>query len=292
MLTRALIVVLAILNVGVALWWMLRGEPVPAPPAEPPTGVARLQLLDTPNAATAPAPSAAQPAAPSTALADATPAPPKPAAPTTPAPAAPAPSTAPAPSPVPAPSSVSASSTVPAPPTVAVAPAVGRPTETPPAPAPPAPLQCISLGPFADRDSAMAAQGNAGTLLQRSRLREVAKPGASSTYRVMLPAAASREEAQATVKRIAAAGISDYYIMAQGEDANAIALGQYRNREGAERRMAALAAAGFSARLVGGAAGTAQWWVDAALAGQATPSAARQRSGAAQQRSLECAGLR
>jgi len=32
--------------------------------------------------------------------------------------------------------------------------------------------------------------------------------------------------------------------------------------------------------------------VDAALAGQATPSAARQRSGAAQQRSLECAGLR
>ncbi|WP_314106825.1 SPOR domain-containing protein, partial [uncultured Stenotrophomonas sp.] len=183
-------------------------------------------------------------------------------------------------------------SNVPASSTAAVAPAVGRPTETPPAPVPPAPLQCISLGPFADRDSAMAAQGNAGTLLQRSRLREVAKPGASSTYRVMLPAAASREEAQATVKRIAAAGISDYYIMAQGEDTNAIALGQYRNREGAERRMAALAAAGFSARLVGGAAGTAQWWVDAALAGQATPSAARQRSGAAQQRSLECAGLR
>ena len=280
MLTRALIVVLAILNVGVALWWMLRGEPVPTPPAEPPTGVARLQLLDTPNAATAAAPSAAQTAAASTALADATPAPPRPAAPTAPAPAAPAPSTPPAPSNVPATS------------TAAVAPAVGRPTETPPAPAPPAPLQCISLGPFADRDSAMAAQGNAGTLLQRSRLREVAKPGASSTYRVMLPAAASREEAQATVKRIAAAGISDYYIMAQGEDTNAIALGQYRNREGAERRMAALAAAGFSARLVGGAAGTAQWWVDAALAGQATPSAARQRSGAAQQRSLECAGLR
>ena len=44
-------------------------------------------------------------------------------------------------------------------------------------------------------------------------------------------------------------------------------------------------------RLVGGAAGTAQWWVDAALAGQATPSAARQRRGAAQQPSLGCAGL-
>lgn len=268
MLTRALIVVLAILNVGVALWWMLRGDPVPAPPPEPPAGVARLQLLDTPAAATASAPSAAPPAAASTALADATPAPPKLAA--TPPPQPP----------------------VAAPPAVAAAPAVDRPTETPAAPAPPAPLQCISLGPFADRDTAMAAQSRAGDLVQRSRLREVAKPGASSTYRVMMPAAASREEAQATVKRIAAAGISDYYIMAQGEDANAIALGQYRNREGAERRLAALSAAGFTARLVGGSEGTAQWWVDAALADKASPGAARQRSGAAQQRSLECAGLR
>jgi cell division protein FtsN len=139
----------------------------------------------------------------------------------------------------------------------------------------------------------MAAQGKAGALVQRSRLREVPKPGAGSTYRVMMPAAASRDEAQAMVKRIAAAGISDYYIMGQGDDANAIALGQYRNREGAERRLAALSAAGFTARLVasGGAEG-AQWWIDAALADTASASATRQRSGAAQQRSLECAGLR
>jgi cell division protein FtsN len=253
---------------------MLRGEPAPAPPADPPTGVARLQLLDTPTSA---APAAA-PAAASASLTDATPEtatptaqPPEPASPV--APAAGRPTDTP-----PSPANTT--------------PAVAPPASTPIATATPATLVCISLGPFADRDTAMAAQGKAGTLLQRSRLREVPKPGASSTYRVMLPAAASREEAQATVKRIAAAGISDYYIMSQGEDANAIALGQYRNREGAERRMAALAAAGFTARLVGGGAGTAQWWVDAALAGQATPAAARQRSGAAQQRSLECAGLR
>ena len=274
MLTRALIVVLAILNVGVALWWMLRGEPVPAPPAEPPTGVARLQLLDTPPTA---APDTTSPAA-TAALADATPEPTQP--------------STPEPSPTVVPGSArppEAPPTTPAP----AAPTAPAPTATAiPAPTPAPALVCTSLGPFADRDTAMAAQGKAGTLLQRSRLREVAKPGASSTYRVMMPAAASREEAQATVKRIAAAGISDYYIMAQGEDANAIALGQYRNREGAERRLAALTAAGFSARLVGGSAGTAQWWVDAALADKASPAAARQRSGAAQQRSLECAGLR
>lgn len=267
MLTRALIVVLAILNVGVALWWMLRGEPVPAP-VEAPAGVARLQFLDTPPAAAAAPVAAATDAASTAPLTDATAAPSAPPASTATS-AAPAATTPAAP---------------PAAPPVAAAPAPAAPA--------PAPAQCLSLGPFTSRDSAIAAQGKAGDLLQRSRLREVPNAGAS-TYRVMMPPSASREEAQALVKRIAAAGISDYYILGQGEDANAIALGQYRNREGAERRMAALSAAGFNARLVAsGGDGSAQWWVDATLADAASPNAARQRSGAAQQRSLECARLR
>ncbi|WNH49058.1 MULTISPECIES: SPOR domain-containing protein [Stenotrophomonas] len=284
MLTRALIVVLAILNVGVALWWMLRGDAAPAPPPAPPTGVAQLQLLDTPKAAAPAGAPAEAPDAAGAALTDATPA-------ATNGSEKPASEVAPGSARPPEPRATSPAQTAAS--ALTAAPAAPAPATPSPAPTPaPGPLQCISLGPFADRDTAMAAQSKAGALVQRSRLRETAKPGASSTYRVMMPAAASREEAQATVKRIAAAGISDYYIMAQGEDANAIALGQYRNREGAERRLAALSAAGFNARLVGGSAGTAQWWVDAALADQATPSAARQRSGAAQQRSLECAGLR
>lgn len=267
MLTRALIVVLAILNVGVALWWMLRGEPVPAP-VEAPAGVARLQFLDTPPAAAAAPVAAATDSAATAPLTDATAAPSAPTA-STATPAAPAATTPAAP---------------PAAPPVAAAPAPAAPA--------PAPAQCLSLGPFTSRDSAIAAQGKAGDLLQRSRLREVPNAGAS-TYRVMMPPSASREEAQALVKRIAAAGISDYYILGQGEDANAIALGQYRNREGAERRMAALSTAGFNARLVAsGGDGSAQWWVDATLADAASPNAARQRSGAAQQRSLECARLR
>ncbi|MDI9272816.1 SPOR domain-containing protein, partial [Stenotrophomonas sp. PFBMAA-4] len=45
MLTRALIVVLAILNVGVASWWLLRSEPAPATPPQPATGVAELRWL-------------------------------------------------------------------------------------------------------------------------------------------------------------------------------------------------------------------------------------------------------
>ncbi|HHA2714743.1 TPA: SPOR domain-containing protein, partial [Stenotrophomonas maltophilia] len=134
-------------------------------------------------------------------------------------------------------------------------------------------------------------QGKAGTLLSQVRLREQPAASGSARYRVMLPAAANREEAQATVKRIVAAGLSDYYIISQGEEANAVALGQYRNREGAERRMAAVQAAGFQPRLV--ASGDAgQWWLEGQLAAGTQPAQAQQRSGAAQSRSLECTRLR
>lgn len=45
MFARALIVLLLVLNVGVAAWWALRPKPAPPPPVEPPAGVARLLLL-------------------------------------------------------------------------------------------------------------------------------------------------------------------------------------------------------------------------------------------------------
>jgi len=279
MLTRALIVVLVILNLGVALWWLLRGEPASAPPASP-VGVAQLEVLPSTQAP----PATATPLTPAPALQDVTPA--SAPAPVTQPPvttATPATALADTPAPTPA-ASVPAPAPVAAVPTPAAAPA--------PVTATPTPAQCVSLGPFADRATAQAAQSRAGGALRGAKLREVADAGATR-YRVLLPPAASREEAQATVKRIVAAGVSDYYIIAQGEDTNAIALGQYRNREGADRRLAALSAAGFKATMVAsGGDGSAQWWLDATLADGTDPAVARQRSGAAQHRSLECARLR
>lgn len=279
MLTRALIVVLVILNLGVALWWLLRGEPASAPPTSP-VGVAQLEVLPSTQAP----PATATPVTAAPALQDVTPA--SASAPVTQPPvttAAPATAVADTPAPTPA-------ASVPAPAPVAAAP---TPAAVPaPVTATPTPAQCVSLGPFADRATAQTAQSRAGNALRGAKLREVADAGATR-YRVLLPPAASREEAQATVKRIVAAGVSDYYIIAQGEDTNAIALGQYRNREGADRRLAALSAAGFKATMVAsGGDGSAQWWLDATLAEGTDPAVARQRSGAAQHRSLECARLR
>lgn len=265
MLTRALIVFLVLLNVSVALWWMLRGEPV-VPDVKPPSGVAELQLVDAAAPATAPSPTAST--AP---LTDATPIAAEPAAAVAASPSTEAPATAEA-----RPAPVAAAPPAPA----------AEPARTPAAPE-----RCVALGPFADQAAAQGALAKAGAALTRTRLREQSTPGATSRYRVMMPPAETREAAQVTVQRIVAAGLSDYYVIGQGPDANAIALGQYRNREGAERRLAALRAAGFQAQLSGGE-GASTWWLQGALAdGKADPGL-RQRSGAAQQRSLDCAGLR
>lgn len=281
MLTRALIVVLAILNVGVASWWLLRSEPAPATPPQPATGVAELRWLPGGTDAAAVAETAAT-AAPTEALQE------REAAPSAAVAATEAPATTP-----PADAAPSAEAA----PAVAVAakpaePVVQKPVvETPAVGTPAAPPRCVALGPFADRAAAVAAQGRAGKLLAPARLREQPAASGSTRYRVLLPAAASREDAQAMVKRIVAAGLSDYYIISQGEESNAIALGQYRNREGAERRIAAVQAAGFQPRLV--ASGDAgQWWLEGQLAAGSEPAQVQQRSGAAQQRSLECTRLR
>ncbi len=277
MLTRALIVVLAILNLGVATWWLLRDEPARAPLPPPPTGVAELRWL--PGGTDAAVAAQASAAAPTEALVE------REAAPATAVAAAPAPAAA-----TPAAPSKPAEPVKAPEPMAAVAKPAPEPVAEKPA-APAVPPRCLALGPFADRAAASAAQSRAGNLLSQVRLREQPAASGSARYRVLLPAAASRDDAQATVKRIVAAGLSDYYIISQGDETNAIALGQYRNREGAERRMAAVQAAGFQPRLV--ASGDAgQWWLEGQLATGSEPAQAQQRSGAAQQRSLECTRLR
>ncbi|HEL3194402.1 TPA: SPOR domain-containing protein [Stenotrophomonas maltophilia] len=284
MLTRALIVVLAILNLGVACWWLLRDAPQkPAPPPQP-AGVAELRWV--PGGVDAAAAAEATAAAPTAPLMEREPAE-KTAVAVTPAPAAPAKPEIAKPRAAEA-TPVAAAAKPATPPAPTPTPAPEKPVTPPVAAEPP---RCVALGPFADRAAATSAQGKAGNVISQVRLREQPAASGSARFRVMLPAAASREEAQATVKRIVAAGLSDYYIISQGEDINAVALGQYRNREGAERRMAAVQAAGFQPRLV--ASGDAgQWWLEGQLAAGTQPAQAQQRSGAAQSRSLECTRLR
>ncbi|MCY7354751.1 MAG: SPOR domain-containing protein [Lysobacter sp.] len=63
MFVRALIVLLVVLNLGVAAWWALQPEPKPASSAVQPPGIPRLQLLRETQSPAASSPAAAQPVA-------------------------------------------------------------------------------------------------------------------------------------------------------------------------------------------------------------------------------------
>ena len=170
MLTRALIVLLLVLNLGVALWWINRPAPA-APAGEPlPPGVHRLQLVSE------------LPARPE------------------------------------------------APPPVAAT-VVDR---------------CLRFGPFATAAEAGAAREQlAPRVIQVRPYRDY--PGDARSWKVILPPAADIAAAEAAAKRIAAAGFRDWFVIRDGEDARAVALGLYRNEASAQERATVLREAGFMA---------------------------------------------
>ncbi|GHA83793.1 SPOR domain-containing protein [Cognatilysobacter bugurensis] len=126
-----------------------------------------------------------------------------------------------------------------------------RSTEAAPAAAAPVPLPedaaCIALGPFGDATSAARAQTQLAPQVLTSRLVERAA-GTVRGWRVLVPPQPTRAEADAVAARIAAAGFSDLFVLRQGADTNAVALGLYQAEATARRRAGALAAAGFDAR--------------------------------------------
>ncbi|MDR0183703.1 SPOR domain-containing protein [Lysobacter arvi] len=242
MLARALVVLLLVLNIGVAAWWMLRAPPAATPDFVPPADVARLQLVGetqpTPNAA---APRMAAPATSSTPAA-ATPAPPTPAN-------------------VAAPDSATANA------------------------------RCYSVGPFADSAAASNARDVLMAVATRVVPREQRTGSSARGWRVILPAAASPEEATATAQRIAAAGFDDYFIVRQGAEANSIALGRYRSEEGARRRADTLIAAGFPARAEPLGDGRTNVWLDLVAKPEFDPARA-EAAVLVPARELDCARVR
>jgi hypothetical protein len=224
MIPRALIVLLLVLNVGVATWWATRQPPPPPVQLQPP-GVARLQLLTE-----APARAMARP--------------------------------------------------------TAVMPAVTKELGVAAKPL----AQCFSFGPFADAAAAATARARLQPMVERIASHE--QPASSARgWRVQMPPLASPEAAQAMAQRVAAAGFSDFLIVRDGSEANAIALGRYGSEDGARRRAAALVAAGFDARAEPIANAKTTTWLDIAAGAAFDPTAAQAAVAAPQRRPLDCARL-
>ena len=215
MVARALLVLLLVLNVGVATWWATRAPPSAPASIVPPLGVARLQLVgEAPGAVVAVAP-----------------------------------------------------------------PATAAATTAP---------QCFSFGPYSNGDAAVAAQARLQPLTQRIVVREQRR-GVARGWQVLLPPLPNAEQATATAQRIAAAGFNDYFIIREGGQTNAIALGRYGNEAAARRRAETLVAAGFAARaeVLGGSV----TWLDVSAAPGFDAVAASRQAAAPERRALDCAAL-
>ena len=224
MLKRAVILLLLVLNAGVAIWWALAPDKVPAEVALPST-TPRLQLLSEVQASR-----------------------PRPAAPL---PVAPQPTA-----------------------TASIAPT-------------PQVLQCWRFGPFTDAAALSRAQAWLQSRVVRSAATATSESGRG--WRVWLPPLADHDTAQAMAQQIAAAGITDYYIVPDGAEANSIALGRYGNAEAAQRRVAALHTAGFDAKAE--PLGATTQWLEVAATPGFDADAAREAVGAAQRHPLDCAQL-
>src|SRR5690554_5456793 len=179
---RALIVLLLVMNVGVALWWALRPAPAAEPPPALPDDVPTLVLVAEADRELlqAAALNAANAAQSDTAAAD-----------------------------------------------------VGSEVFVAPED-----LRCFSFGPWEDAGAAAQARAQLREEAVRIRVRE-AVTGATG-WQVIMPPLPDRAAAEATVERLVGAGFNDHFILGQGDQANAVALGRFGAEASARRHEAAL----------------------------------------------------
>ncbi|NUS39740.1 MAG: hypothetical protein HOQ02_12055 [Lysobacter sp.] len=218
MLARALIVLLAVANLGVALWWALQPTPSAhsvAATAEADAGVPRLRLLGEPT----PAPSATAHAARQEAQA----------------------------------------------------------------------ARCFAFGPF-DAAAYASARAHLQPLVEALQLR-ADDPAAVRGWRVWLPSQPDHAAANALAARIAAAGFKDLFVMPDGGEPNAIALGRFGSEGPARQRAQALQAAGFPAQPEPLLPAAAPRWLDVRVGSSFDADAQRLAVSAPQAQPLDCTRL-
>lgn len=143
------------------------------------------------------------------------------------------------------------------------APAADAEPDSPPEPLSATP-RCLSFGPFpspADMRRVMNALQPVAGHLQVRETRSAQLRG----YRVFLPAFPTRQAALETARELVARGLTDYYVVAAGDEQNTISLGLFRDLANAERRRDQVRALGVEPRLEPRTEENSQWWLDAAV---------------------------
>jgi hypothetical protein len=153
--------------------------------------------------------------------------------------------------------------------TETVSPTQSSPAEPPPPQPSSPPARCYSLGPFSDKAKAetmvsVFAKQNVEATLRRIQQTQV------TGYWIYLPPYSSTAAATAVTRQLAAKGLHDYYVVASPPNANAISLGLFRERSGAERRLARVRKMGFQPKLQVRTADKELFWLDYSDPGNGT----------------------
>lgn len=128
---------------------------------------------------------------------------------------------------------------------------------------------CFSLGPFRSQAEVRNANRGLRDLVLDTR-RRADQEERETSWRVFLPPTPSRDEALSQARELAAANVSDYYVVTSGTEQNSISLGVYRTEANATRRLSALRQAGFNAQMDAQTAPTQVFWLDYAIAAGGT----------------------
>ena len=121
--------------------------------------------------------------------------------------------------------------------------------------------QCFSLGPFESKIQA----GLASKLLKAESIKAdtvMRKDARRKAYWVLLPPAESREAAKKAIRKLKKNNISDYFLVATGEMANAISLGVFSKFESAHRRIKQMQELGYTPRFEKVDLPKREYWLD------------------------------
>lgn len=134
---------------------------------------------------------------------------------------------------------------------------------------------CQALGPFGDREAALAAAARLNGLGLPARPRAV-DASERLGFWVHTPPAPSREAAAAVVEQLRLAGVRDFYVVVDGDrdTRNAVSLGVFRQREGAEQQAGRLRAMGFEVEIGERRRESTAWWLDFPAPAGGSPAAA------------------
>lgn len=128
----------------------------------------------------------------------------------------------------------------------------------------PAAETCATLGAFTTTVDMRAAMAALAPHVARIQYRQ--EPlSRSHGFWVYLPATPTREAALDEARKLAAKGVSDYYVVTAGDAQNTVSLGLYDSESNAQKRMAAVQKLGFPAKVKQRVDTEPAYWVDYAV---------------------------